>query len=104
MEPADAVLLVGTQNIFERAQRGWFDFRLAALAPGALRPGIGSAHLPRRLLLEGRIQKAGLHVVHPVAAVMLLRRAIEQNFLQFFDGASIDKGELTVLQFRMALT
>ena len=54
-------------------------------------------------MTQGGVQKAGLRVVHAVAARVLLRGGIDQHLLQFLDRARVQQREFPVAQPGMAL-
>src|SRR4051812_15379868 len=103
MQPPDTVFLVGAENFLEVAERRRFGFEFAGLLPRALSPGFRRAHLPAELLIQSGAKETSLNIIHPITALILLRRAIENHFLQFLDRAGIDDGEFAALQFRVAL-
>ena len=68
-----------------------------ALAGCAFTPGCRHLHLPAWMLSQGRFQKTRLSIVDPVALRMLLWGAIQQHFLQFFNGTGVDDRHFTAL-------
>ena len=96
-EPRHAVLLIGAQNGFERAQRN-FGLHFATLLCGALRPGLGRGHLPAILLPKRGVQKTRLRIGQPVALRILFRRAIKERFLKFLHCANVQQCEFAVAQ------
>ena len=55
------------------------------------------------MLLQRGLEKTRLRVVHPIARRVLLRRAIEQHFLQFLHRAGINHRHFSVFQSRVIL-
>ena len=90
-EPGHTSLLVRAQDGFEWTQ-GWrVEVDRAALLGDALLPCGGRLDLPVGLAAQGGVEEAGLEVGESIRPGDLLWRAIEQDLLEFFDGAGIEQ-------------
>ena len=98
-----ALLLIGAQYRFQFAEWRTFQLCCAALFGRALSPGGRGLDSPIAVLAQSRFEKAGLLIRNAIAPGILLRRAIEQNLLQFFHRAGVNDRHLSVLQPRVAL-
>src|SRR5947208_5614039 len=83
LQPSHALPLVGTQHLFERAERRARELRLATLSRRALAPASRGLHLPAGLLAQRGIEEARLHVAETVAFRVLLWRAVTQHLVDF---------------------
>ena len=103
-EPGHAGFLVGAQDGFERAEWGRVEVNLAALLGDALLPCWRRLNLPVGLAAQGGVEETGLNVIEAIGPRLLLRRAIEQDLLEFLDRAGIEQERFTVPEAGVALT
>src|SRR5438874_8350127 len=104
LQPGHALPLVGTQHLFERAERRAGELRLAALSRRAIAPAGRGLHLPAGLLAQRGIEEARLHVAEAIAFRVLLWRAVTQNLAEFLQRAGVNQRDAAVLQPRRAVT
>src|ERR1041385_9091991 len=90
LQPGHALPLVGTQHLFERAERRARELRLAALPGRALAPACRGLHLPASLMAQRGIEETRLHVAEAVAIRVLLRRAVAQDLVEFLQRARVN--------------
>ena len=103
MQPRHALFLIGAQHRFQVAERRAFQLCFTTLLRRALAPRRRRLDFPIGMLPQRRFKETGLCVVDAIAGRVLLRRAIEQHFLQFLHRASVNHRHPAVLQARVVL-
>ena len=103
VQPRHALLLVGPQHGFQIAERRTFQFGLAALLGRAVAPRRRRLRLSNRRAAATSLRESPPAAVDAIARRVLLRRAIQQHFLQFLHRAGVNHRHLAVLQPRVVL-